>query len=105
MKLIMKLSKNGISCNLLDISSDFLSDRKQRVFLNRHKSTWENVKAGVPQVSILRKLLFLICMNYLSGDLFSKAKLFADDTYRFNVALDTNTSASELNSDLKKVSN
>ena len=101
----MKLSKNGISCNLLDISSDFLSDRKQGVFLNCHKSTWENVKAGVPQVSILRKLLFLICMNYLSGDLFSKANLFADDTYRFNVALDTNTSASELNSDLKKVSN
>ena len=38
-------------------------------------------------------------------ELFSKAKLFADDTYRFNVALDTNTSANELNSDLKKVSN
>ena len=32
--LIFKLRQNGISGNLLDILSDFLSDRKQRVVLN-----------------------------------------------------------------------
>ena len=37
--LIFKLRQNGISGNLLDILSDFLSDRKQRVVLNGKKST------------------------------------------------------------------
>ena len=103
--LIFKLSQNGISGYLLDIFSDFLSDRKQRVFLNGQKSTWENVNTGVSQVSILIPLLFLIYINDLSGDLLSKAKLFADDTSLVNVVHDINTSANELNNDLKKVSN
>ena len=103
--LIFKLSQNGISGNLLDVLSDFLSDRKQRVVLNSQKSTWENVNAGIPQGSILGPLLFLIYINDLSGNLSSKAKLFADDTSLFNVAHDINTSANELNNDLKKVSN
>ena len=103
--LIFKLSQNGISGNLLDILSDFLSDRKQRVILNGQKSTWENVNAGVLQGSILGPLLFLIYINDLSGDLSSKTKLFADDTSLFNVAHDINISANELNNDLKKVSN
>ena len=45
--------------------------------------------------------LFLIYINDLSGDLSSKAKLFPDDTSLFNVAHDINTSANELNNDLK----
>ena len=32
------------------------------------------------------------------------AKLFADDTFLFNIGPDINTSANELNNDLKKVS-
>ena len=39
-----------------------------------------------------------------SSKVSSKTKLFADDTSLFNVAHDINTSANELNNDLKKVS-
>ena len=36
--LLFKLSQNGISSNLLDLLSSFLSNRKQRVLLNCQKS-------------------------------------------------------------------
>ena len=103
--LISKLSQNGISDKLLDILSDFLSDKKQRVVVNGQKSTWKNVNADIPQGSILGPLSFLIYGNDLSCDLSSKAKLFADDTSLFNMVHDINASANELNNDLNKVSN
>ena len=99
--IIFKLKQNGISDDLLNIS-DFLRNRKQRVTLNGQSSSWTNVNAGVPQGSILGPLLFLIYINDLSDGLSSNAKLFADDTSLFSVVHDRNTSAIELNKDLKK---
>ena len=51
--IIFKLQQNGISDDLLNILSDFLRNRKQRVTLNGQSSSWTNVNAGVPQGSIL----------------------------------------------------
>ena len=100
--LIFKLKQNDISGELLHILSDFVSSRKQKVTLNGQNSSWTNVHAGVPQGSILGPLLFLIYINDLSDNLTSNAKLFADDTSLFSVVHDVNTSAKELNDDLKK---
>ena len=102
--VIFKLKQNGISGDLLNILTDFLSNRKQRVVLNGQVSTWTSVHAGVPQRSILGPLLFLIYINDLSDNLSSNVKLFADDTSLFSVIHDINISAGELNEDLKKIS-
>ena len=64
---------------------------------------WFDVKASVPQGSILGPLLFLIYINGLSEGLSSNAKVFADNTPLFSVIHDSNTPALELNSDLAKV--
>ena len=81
---IFKLKQNGISDNILNIITDFLNSRKQRVVLNEQASPcWASVEAGVPQGFILGPLLFLIYINDLSDDLSTTAKLFADDTSIF----------------------
>ena len=51
--LIFKLQENGISGNLLKVLKNFLTNRKQRVVSNGQSSSWTNVKAGVPQSSIV----------------------------------------------------
>ena len=100
---IFKLKQNGISDKLLNLLCDFLRNRKQRVLLNGHISDWSDVRAGVPQGSILGPLLFLIYINDLSEGLSSNAKLFANDTSLLYVIHDSNTSALELNSDLAEI--
>ena len=56
--LIFKLERNGISGKLSRLIKDFLSNRKQRVDLNRQCSSSMDVHAGVPQGSILGPLFF-----------------------------------------------
>ena len=58
--LMLKLNQYGISGNLLCLIKCFLKNRKQRVVLNGQTSSWNNVLAGVHQVSILGPLFFFI---------------------------------------------
>ena len=69
--------------------------------LNGQHSSWADVKAGVPQGSILGPLLFLIYINDLPNGLNSNAKLFADDTPLFSVVHSITDSANLLN--LRKI--
>ena len=103
MVLFSKLKQNGISGNLLNLLSNFLRNRKQRVVLNGKTSSWADVNAGVPQGSILGPLSFLIYINDLADGLLSNAKLFADDTSLFCVVHNANTTAKQLNNDLVKI--
>ena len=95
--LIFKLKQNGISDKILNIITDFLSFRKQRVILNGQAFPWVSIKAGVFQGSILGPLLFFIYINNLSDDL--------STTALFSIVQNVNTSASHLNSDLSNISN
>ena len=101
--LILKLSRNGISGNLLNLLKDFLKYLKQRVLLNGQNSSWKGITSGVPQGSNLGPILFLIYLNLPDG-LSSNSKLFADDASLFSVVHDVTVRFFELNRDLAKIS-
>ena len=85
-----------------NVLKHFLTNRKQRVVLNGQSSSWTNVKAGVPQGSILGPLLFLIYINDLADGLSSNTTLFAGDSF-FSVIHDSVITTLELNSDLSRI--
>ena len=83
--LIYKLRLYGFSGDLLSLLIIFLTNRKQRVVLNGQNSSWADIKAGVPQGSILGPLFFLLYINDLTENLDSNPKLFADNTSLFSI--------------------
>lgn len=97
--LIFKLVQNGIEGKLLNLFRNYLSDRKQRVVLNGMESKWSDIKAGVPQGSVLGPLLFLIYINDLEEGIQSNVKFFADDTSLFSIVEDPETSYAMLQHD------
>ena len=99
------MKQNGISCNLLNVITHFLYQRKQRDVLNQQHSSWTNIEAGVLQGSTLGRLFFLICIKDLPDGLTSNPKLFADDSSLFSVVHNTNSTVNDLNSDLIKMNN
>ena len=72
--------------------------------LNGQCSSWSSVLAGVPEGSILGPVLFLIYINDLLDNLQYTVKPFADDTPFFSTVYYPNISASQLESNLKKIS-
>ena len=74
--LLHKVKCNGVEGDIYNILVNYLLNRKQRVVLNGQSSSWMEVKAGVPQGSVLGPLLFLIYINDLPDNLVSNTKLF-----------------------------
>ena len=72
-------------------------------FLINNNSQLPNVKAGVPQGSILGPLLFLIYINDVADGLSSNTKAFADDTSLFSVIHDSVITILELNGNLSRI--
>jgi hypothetical protein len=81
---------------------NYLSGRRQFVFVNNELSDSGLVKAGVPQGSVLGPLLFLLYINDITDNLGNLARLFADDTSLSYSGKHFDLMQIEINNDLYK---
>ena len=63
--LIAKLGAYGFDTDVLRYMKSYLTNRKQRVRVNKKFSEWDRITKGVPEDSILGPLLFNIFLNDL----------------------------------------
>ena len=82
--LIKKLHKIGFQGTALSMLKSYLMERFQTVQINEIKSTFREVKMGVPQGSILGPLLFILYINDITNlNIEGQIMLYADDTALF----------------------
>ena len=84
-RLLQKLASVGFGGRLLSWLEGFLSDRYQRVILNRSSSSWCAVTSGVPQGSVLGPLLFTLYINDIPNIVHTDLSFFVDDSKVYTV--------------------
>ena len=92
-KLVNKLKMFSLETKAVLWIKDYLSNRMQRVMVNGDCSNWDTIKYGVPQGSVLGRLLFIMFTNDLVNCIRnSNVLLYADDTviYRNDFCFDRN---------------
>ena len=85
-------------------SLDWFRLRTQRVQFGNDMSSRRAIRLGVPQGSILRPLLFVLCINDLSQCLENRSiNMYADDTVMYFTDLCTSEIARIVQDDLNRV--
>ena len=88
-KLLHKLKAYGIAGKLLTWISAFLSNRSQRVKVGDSLYNPAEVLSGVPQGSVLGRILFLLYINDLPDEIRTcEIKMFADDVKIYTISDD-----------------
>ena len=98
-RLLLKLKAHAICNDVINWIEKWLTHRRQRVIVDGEISNWKSVLSGVPQGSVL---LFLIYINDLEYDIFSKVLKFADYTKVFR-KVTNDTDKQSLQDDLDKL--
>jgi hypothetical protein len=102
--LFDKLEHYGISGVALKWIKSYFLDRKQFVELNQTCSSEQTIKCGVPQVSILGPLFFILYINDLPNvSKVTETLIFADDTSIFYSDLDPKHLEFVIIEELKKI--
>ena len=69
--------------SIINWIEQWLTDRRQRVVVDREVSSWKSVLSGVPQGSVLGHIIFLVYINDLELGVIGKILKLADDTKLF----------------------
>ena len=77
--LLSKHHYNDIRNHTLSWIDAFLSKRTQATVVNGVHSSYVGATSGVPQVSVLGPMLFVLCLDDINNAIASQIILFADD--------------------------
>ncbi len=104
--LLNKMVKFGIHGLNLKLFDNYLTNRKQFIDVDGHRSALLNISSGVPQGSILGPTLFLIYINDIYNiGINAKITSFADDTSLLFVDKNINNLYNTINNDLYILNN
>ena len=82
-RLLQKLTAYGIKGTLLDWITKFLTDRNRVAVINGTESENASVVSGIPQGTVLGRLLYLIYISDLLDKVKPNGLLFADHSKIF----------------------
>ena len=101
--MVAKPEAYGLAKESLQLISDYLSYRKQRMKISSAYSDWANVISRIPQWSILGPLLFTIFINEIFL-VFEKSDIcnFADDNTLYSHGISLPLIVSNLEHDMTK---
>jgi hypothetical protein len=95
--LLMKLERMGVRDTALLWFRHYLSNRKQIVDINGHRSDEKGIEISILQGSILGPILFLIYINDLHSVTSLLSLMFADDTFCLKSGPVLNTLITDVN--------
>ena len=103
-EILDKMKTYGVNGKVLTLLTNYyLLERYQRVILNGQTSSWELIKSGVPQVSVLGHLSVFI--SQLLDNLESNCNILADDTSLFYKVFDKHVSRATLSKHVQLINN
>jgi len=101
--LLMKLERMGVRDTALLWFRNYLSNRKQIVDINGHRSDEKGIEISILQGSILGPILFLIYINDLHSVTSLLSLMFADDTFCLKSGPVLNTLIIDVNNEINKM--
>ena len=104
--LLYKLSSLGFTDSTMQWFTSFLTNREQRVRVDRCLSLPQAPKSGIPQgTAVLGPILFLVYINDLPRSIPSECSIFADDTSMFKMSRNSQLICSQISEDLSRATN
>lgn len=102
-RLLYKLIKIGLPTAITKLIKSYLMDKKFIIKINEEQSTSTEIRAGVPQGSVLGPLLYLIYVADIPTSPNTNIAIFADDTAIYTSSKKTSKIVKDLNEHLETI--